>query len=153
MQPLASHDITNDSPNHHIIFSSLFLHFIPSVTLCARHRAMYWPFVVSLDYHNNLLRLMLIFLLADERSETQQNKDVAAVLSTQLHNCGFNLVICVISSFVPMTLWTWLNKGLMDLIYSDSLQTSTPLHLIFVTMLRAISSLSSLNHNVKIFFF
>lgn len=44
-----------------------------------------------------------------------------------------------------MALWTLLNKGLMDLIYSDSLQTSAPLHVIFVTMLRAIASLSSLN--------
>ena len=33
--PLASHDITNDPPNHYIIFFLLFLHFIPSVhTMC-----------------------------------------------------------------------------------------------------------------------
>ena len=39
---------------------------------------MYWPFIVSLNYHNNLLRLMLIFLFADERNETQQNKEAEA---------------------------------------------------------------------------
>ena len=138
-----------------IILFSFYYSFtlFPQYILCARQRAMYWPFIVSLNYHNNLLRLMLIFLSADEKNETQQNKEIAAVSSIQHHSCGLNLVICVISSFVLMTLWTWLNKGLMGLIYPDSLQTPTPLHGISVTMLRAIASLSSLNHNVKIFFF
>lgn len=157
--PLAwySHDITYDPPNRYIIFFSLFLHLFLQCLPCARHRATYCPFTILLNFHDYLPKLTLMFLFAYERIETQQNKEAAAVSCTELHSCGLNLVICVISSFVLMAKHIapcmWLNKRLMNLIYSDLLQTTTPFHIIFTTMLRVIASLSSLNHNVKIFFF